>query len=89
MDLGLQVSFNESFNIICADFINQSVPIVGSKEIKFLMSLYQADPNSIDDIISKLEFAHSMKKFGVHNLNKILLKSSNVKAVNAWLDYLS
>lgn len=88
MDVGMQVSFNESYNIIAADFISQYIPIVGSKEIKFLLPFYQADVNSIDDIISKLDFAVSMRKYGIHNLNRLLLKNSNKKAINSWLDFL-
>jgi hypothetical protein len=88
MDIGMQVSFNESYNIIAADFVSEGIPIVGSKEIKFLLPLYQADVNSIDDIISKLDFAHSTREYGVHNLNRILLRKSNDSAAKEWLNFL-
>jgi hypothetical protein len=88
MDIGMQVSFNESYNIVAADFVSQSVPIVTSKEIEFILSLYQADVNSITDIVSKLKFAMTAKRFGIHNLNKILLNRSNDRAILDWLEYL-
>lgn len=36
MDMGLQVSLSESFNLIAADFVNNRVPIVVSDEIDWL-----------------------------------------------------
>ena len=35
MDLGMQVSMNESFNIVAADFVKMGVPIVVSEAIKW------------------------------------------------------
>lgn len=88
MDLGMQVSINESFNIVCCDFISQNIPIVGSKEIKFLISPYQADYNDIDDIINKLEFAYKMRKTGFHTLSKVLLNKHNNSSIDIWLKFL-
>lgn len=88
MDIGMQVSFNESFNIVAADFVSQGVPIVGSDEIKFLLPFYQAEPNSINDIVKKLKFAYYMRAINFQNLNKILLENSNKRAEEAWLNYL-
>jgi hypothetical protein len=36
MDLGLQVSVTETFNIVCADFISQGVPVVASREVHWV-----------------------------------------------------
>jgi hypothetical protein len=33
MDIGMQVSYSETFNIVAADFISQGVPVVISKEL--------------------------------------------------------
>ncbi len=35
MDVGMQVSMNESFNIVSADFVSQKVPIVVSEAVKW------------------------------------------------------
>lgn len=88
MDLGLQVSFNESMNLVSCDFLSQNIPIIGSTEIKFLFPCYQADMNSIEDIISKMEFAWTVKKLGFHNFNKLLLSRHNFRSIGHWLDYL-
>lgn len=53
MDIGLQVSYTETFNIVAADFIWNGVPLVASSSIDWMPPLYQADTNSIDDIVEK------------------------------------
>ena len=58
MDLGLQVSFSETFNIVGADLISQGVPLVGSTEIPWLHGMSAADPTSSEDICRKLLFAY-------------------------------
>jgi len=34
MDIGMQVSLSESFNIVAADFVSNGVPLVGSPDIE-------------------------------------------------------
>lgn len=36
MDLGLQLSYSETFNIVAADFVSNYIPFVGSSEIDWL-----------------------------------------------------
>lgn len=88
MDVGMQVSFTETFNIIAADFVSQHVPLVGSKEIKWLHRWYQADPNDVKDIKDKLAFAYFTKVFHFHRLNEWKLNSYNRGAIEAWLELL-
>lgn len=57
MDLGMQVSYSESFNIVAADFVTMKIPFVGSPEIEWLSQHCQADPNSLEDIQRKMEWA--------------------------------
>jgi len=45
MDLGLQMSFTETFNIVTADFVYCGVPIVVSDEIDWMNFLYKANPS--------------------------------------------
>ena len=42
MDIGMQVSFSETFNIVGADIISQGVPLVGSAEIPVCERLHQS-----------------------------------------------
>ena len=39
IDIGMQISFSETFNIVTADCISQEVPVVVSKEIDFVFAL--------------------------------------------------
>jgi hypothetical protein len=51
MDIGLQVSFSETFNIVSADFVSQDIPIVTSNEIDWMPLLFTADPTNTDSIV--------------------------------------
>lgn len=57
MDLVMQVSYTETFNIVAADSISSGVPVVASPEIDWLATRSTADPNSIEDIISTVGLA--------------------------------
>lgn len=86
MDLGLQVSFNETFNIVAADFVFSNVPIIGSDEIVWLNWLFKANPTSTDNIVKKMEFIYLTRKFNIQVLNKINLKNTANKAKKIWLN---
>ncbi len=55
MDLGMQVSFTESFNIVTADFVYAGVPIVVSHDVEWMPSFTKVDPNDTNAIVRKLE----------------------------------
>ena len=88
MDLGMQISFSETFNIVAADMVHANVPLVGSKEIEWLSMWYKASTTDTNDIILFLYLAYYGRKMGVHNLNKIGLEVYNYKAMNAWMNLL-
>lgn len=88
MDLGLQISMSESFNLTAADFIAHGIPVVGSPEITFLSSLYQARPTDFEDIVNKIKFALKYKTWGIHLLNEIKLRNHNKVATQEWVKYL-
>jgi hypothetical protein len=60
MDLGLQVSLSETFNIVGADLISQGVPVVGSTEIPWAVKMFAADPTSSADIAHKLLLTYEL-----------------------------
>ncbi len=88
MDLGLQVSFSESFNIIAADFAFNDIPIVGSPEIEWMSFLFKARPTDFDDILSKMYVAYYGRWLGIHDFNKIGLLNHNKKATKEWLSWI-
>ena len=87
-DIGMQVSFTETFNIVAADYVSAGVPIVGSPQIVWLPSVFQADPNSIDDIKNKIEFVWSWMGTAMKGRSEAKLKASSKAAEKAWMEYL-
>ena len=61
MDLNLQVSLSESFNIVSADSLAAGVPVVVSPEISWMPKQFMADPNSSDAIVDKLLSINGMR----------------------------
>jgi hypothetical protein len=83
MDLGMQVSFSETFNIVSADLLSQGVPVVGSEEIPWL-SPHLAHPHATDsDAIAKaLKDAYNYPWLNVwlnqRSLNKYTNKTKKI-----------
>jgi len=56
MDIGLQVSLSESFNIVTADFVDVGVPIVVSKDINWISKKCVAESQNADSIVERMEY---------------------------------
>jgi len=54
MDMCLQVSYSESFNITSADAASMGVPLVGSEAIAWLPERSQADVNSVASMVEAM-----------------------------------
>ena len=89
MDIGMQVSFSESFNIVAADFVSNNIPIIVSPEVKWMNFIYKADPNSSDNIVDTLSIAMFLKKFNIHYVNKVNLYMHNRYSETLWLNFLA
>jgi hypothetical protein len=57
MDICLQVSLSESFNIVSADAVSMGVPLIGSDAISWLPKRSRAKVDSSDSIVSAMERA--------------------------------
>jgi hypothetical protein len=88
MDIGMQVSLTETFNIVAADMVSAGVPTIGSKDIYWMSSLFHADPNSVDDMVRAMRRAVMAGRLGVV-WNSILLSRSNRETERIWLRYLA
>lgn len=84
IDCLLQVSFTETFNIVAADAVTENVPVVTSSEVMFIASPFLADPTDLRDIAKKIGRAISWGKYGIHGVNKWLLRRNADDAVKAW-----
>lgn len=88
MDMGLQVSFSETFNIIAADFSHNMIPCVGSEEIVWMCGLYKANPTSLNDIVYHMWTAWLGKRFNLHRFNDWGLKIYNESSKSDWKNLL-
>lgn len=89
MDIGLQVSFSETFNIVSADFVSNGVPVIVSPEISWASCIFKVNPNSNQEIVNKLKFVWNYKKFGLNLFSLFGLLSYNWKSKKTWLNYFS
>jgi hypothetical protein len=89
MDLGMQVSFSETFNIVAADFVSKGVPIVVSKEIDWVDPRFQADPNSVDDIIATMTPALAFRTWFPEDKTVVLLNNYNQSTIKSWVQGLA
>jgi glycosyltransferase involved in cell wall biosynthesis len=86
MDIGIQVSFNETFNIVGADVISHGVPLVSSPEIPWANSFFTARQTNTDDITNSLLCAYTYPKMNVL-LNQRGLKQYTNKTRDIWFKF--
>lgn len=88
MDIGLQVSFSETFNIVGADVISQGVPLVGSIEIPWIDDAYAARAQYDDEIYRVLLLTHNSPQQNVLVNQQKLTEYTNQTCV-VWLKYFT
>lgn len=86
MDIAMQVSFSETFNIVAADQVVQGVPIVISREVPWAAPIFCADPTNLDDIVCTLHRTMILSQINVWMHQGRLLKYTN-KTRDIWLEY--
>ncbi len=85
MDVGLQVSMSESFNIVSADHVYVHTPIVGSLDISWLDINSKCDIYSVDDIVDHIEYSY---KNDTSPINQKHLANYNKVALKNWKNFL-
>jgi len=86
MDLLIQVSYTESFNMITADGINAGVPSVVSPAISWAPCLWWADP---DDASNVARVGIDLLKYPVvRSLGIGALRAHNKRALGVWKEVL-
>jgi hypothetical protein len=86
MDLALQNSYSETFNISSADSVSGGVPVVTSSAIEWVPTSWHADCDSVEDIArvgNMLLSNHHAAEEGLQHLLKYL-----ADAERRWLAYL-
>lgn len=89
MDIGMQVSFSETFNIVGADFVSQGVPFVGDKtEIPWMSGLFSAKAQDSVSIAKALNNAYKFSSLNV-NLNRFGLDKYREDTKKIWIKYFT
>jgi hypothetical protein len=88
MDINMQVSLSETFNIVTADAVVNNVPVVVSHEINWVSRLFRADPTSAWSIVFKLWVAFVLGALGIHQLNKWGLRRYNRRSLKTWISFI-
>jgi hypothetical protein len=89
MDIGLQVSFSETFNIVAADLISVGVPVIGSKEIPWLLPPFCANPNDSEDMVKKmLNVYENSNKAIIHHQSEKLIQYGE-RSSDIWYSYFN
>jgi hypothetical protein len=89
MDIVMQVSFSETFNIIAADAISQGVLAVTSPEVRWTSPDVQAAPTSSESVVKTLINAWSRKQnYPTWNPSIDGLLTYNSESIYRWLKYL-
>lgn len=87
MDLGLQLSFSESFNIVAADFVHQHVPIVVSPTIHWMPDTAKASTEDMQNILSVMRDSF-INRSKMANKNTKALQTYNKEALKQWKHFL-
>jgi hypothetical protein len=86
MDISMQVSFSETFNIVAADTTSQGVPLVASDEIPWAARIFTGKATKANSIFRALVLTYWFYKINVF-LNQFLLKNYTNKTRRIWKRY--
>lgn len=90
MDVALQVSLSETFNIVAADTVTLGVPTITSPEVRWASVCFHANPTDSDDIVRAIEKAiHAKHLFPGFNPSLKGLKRYNRVSVTEWMEVLN
>lgn len=86
IDIGMQVSLTETFNVVSADYVTAGIPIVVSNEVKWASDWNKAEVDSVPDIVRIMH-----RVYGYNLLvrwNQKLLKSFSEDAQEDWYNWV-
>lgn len=85
LDIGMQVSLSETFNIVSADYVAAGLPVVVSKEVYWISRFSQSADNSVSDMVSALSFAWKHKL--LVRWNQHCLEKASCEATERWVEF--
>lgn len=87
IDIGMQVSLSETFNVVSADYVTAGIPVVVSKEVYWVSNFNKAKDNSIPDIVKVLKRVY--KNRPAVKWNQKLLINYSKHAQKMWFDFVN
>jgi len=80
MDIGMQVSLTESFNLVTADFVSQRIPIIVGEDIEWMPDFTKVVPTDYSEIVVRLKDAYKNPKcYGRRSFKKLEAFTKNAK----------
>lgn len=86
IDLGMQVSLSETFNIVTADCVTAGIPVVVSKEVPWISSFNKAQDDDIDDIVKVLH--RVWRNPLLLHWDRHLLHNFSLESLDAWRSWV-
>jgi hypothetical protein len=89
MDIGMQLSYTESFNIVASDFVNNNKLILVSEAIDWLPPRLRTSTTDYKEVVRKLVFLYRNRNSEfLKGMARAALFIHNVRAIDEWRDYL-
>ena len=89
MDLGMQLSYTESFNIVSADFIYNKTPVIVSDAIEWMPDSLKTSTWNYDEVVEKIIKVYKRRKSGfLLREMRNRLEEHNYSAKGIWIDFL-
>lgn len=86
MDLCMQLSLTETFNVVTADAIRAGVPVVVSNAIDWVPRAVQVHNNDLEECLSVMNYCYLNPEIVNHCNNK--LDEYNKRALTRWKDFI-
>lgn len=86
-DIGMQVSFSETFDITAADTVSLGIPLVTSKEVVWATPECQADTTNAANILSKLRLVTGIASTVIKKKNLARLRAYCAESRQVWLHF--
>lgn len=86
MDMLMQVSMSETFNIVAADAVLAGIPVIATDELPWYHPT-NVDAQSVDDIVEKMKAIWLNRSF-FFTKNRLGLQRYNITATQKWLDFV-
>ena len=89
MDIGLRLSYTESFNIVSSDFANNGIPIIVSDSIGWMPNILKTSTIKYKEVITKITHIYNSRfDKSLSNSMKRSLNRYNRKAEKIWINLI-